>query len=52
MSTPTHTDQSGNTFQAGGNGALPPPGSTVTLNNGSGKTGNATWTGTHAVENK
>ena len=52
MSGSTHTDQSGQKFTANGNGALPSPGSTVTKHDGSGRIGNAIWTGTHAVEKK
>jgi hypothetical protein len=52
MSTQTHTDQSGQKFTANGNGAVPSPGSTVTLHNGSGRIGTGIWTGTHAVERK
>jgi hypothetical protein len=52
MSTQTHTDQSGQKFTANGNGALPSPGSTVTLHNGTGQTNNAVWNGQNAVANK
>ena len=46
----TFRDQIGNDFISSSN-TLPPPGSTVTLPNGTGQTGNATWTGSIAVPN-
>lgn len=52
MSTPTHTDQSGQKFTAKGNGAVPSPGSTVTAHNGSGQINNAIWDGRNVVVKK
>ena len=52
MSAPTHTDQLGQKFTANGNGALPSPGSTMTLHNGTGQTNNAIWDGKNVTEKK